>query len=71
MSSAARWVDWLMARAGFITLFALSALPNPVFEFAGITAGATRMNFLKFTVAVGLGHLVRVSLLVILGRDLL
>jgi membrane protein DedA with SNARE-associated domain len=69
MSNLARWTDWWMKRAGYPTLFLLSALPNPVFEFAGITAGATRMNFLGFNVAVGLGHLVRVTLLVILGRE--
>jgi membrane protein DedA with SNARE-associated domain len=69
MSTAAGWTDSLMKRAGYPTLFLLSALPNPVFEFAGITAGATRMNFLGFNIAVGLGHLVRVTLLVILGRE--
>jgi membrane protein DedA with SNARE-associated domain len=67
----ASWVDWLMARAGFATLLVLSALPNPVFEFAGITAGAVRMNFTKFTIAVGIGHLIRVTALVIAGRELL
>ncbi|MCH7811185.1 MAG: hypothetical protein IH958_00970, partial [Chloroflexi bacterium] len=34
-----RGVNWLMARYGFITLLVLSAIPNPAFEFAGITAG--------------------------------
>jgi membrane protein DedA with SNARE-associated domain len=60
-----------MSHAGAFTLFLLSALPNPVFEFAGLAAGASRMSFLKFTIAVGLGHLVRVSLLVIAGRELI
>jgi membrane protein DedA with SNARE-associated domain len=68
---AASWVDWLMARAGFATLFILSALPNPVFEFAGITAGAVRMNIVKFTIAVAAGHLVRVTALVIAGEELI
>jgi membrane protein DedA with SNARE-associated domain len=68
---AAGWVDWLMARAGFATLLVLSAVPNPVFEFAGITAGAVRMNFVKFTVAVGIGHLIRVTALVVAGQELL
>jgi membrane protein DedA with SNARE-associated domain len=68
---AGSWVDWLMERAGFATLLVLSALPNPVFEFAGITAGAVRMNFAKFVVAVAIGHLIRVTALVIAGRELL
>lgn len=68
MQHAARWVDWLMARYGFPTLLVLSAIPNPFFEFAGITAGAVRMNFLRFLVAVGIGKTVRVILLVTLGE---
>ncbi|HEV8574651.1 MAG TPA: VTT domain-containing protein [Dehalococcoidia bacterium] len=71
MSAAARRTDTLMKRAGYPTLFLLSAIPNPILEFAGITAGATRMNFLGFNIAVGLGHLVRVTLLVILGREVI
>ncbi len=59
-----RSIDWLMVHAGAFTLFLLSALPNPFFEFAGLAAGASRISFLKFTLAVGLGHLVRVALLV-------
>jgi membrane protein DedA with SNARE-associated domain len=68
---AAGWVDRLMARYGFATLLVLSALPNPVFEFAGITAGAVRMNFWRFLLAVGIGKTARVILLVIVGDALL
>jgi membrane protein DedA with SNARE-associated domain len=65
------WLDRFMQRAGYLTLFLLSAVPNPFFEFTGITAGALRMNFQLFTLAVGLGHLVRIVLLVVLGKELL
>lgn len=68
---SARWVDWLMARYGFATLLLLSAIPNVFFEFAGITAGATRMNFWRFLLAVGIGKTTRVILLVIIGDALL
>ncbi len=71
MHRAAGWVDWLMARYGFATLLALSAIPNPFFEFAGITAGAVRMNFWRFLLAVGIGKTTRVVLLVIFGQALL
>lgn len=64
---AAGWVDRLMARYGFATLLVLSAVPNPLFEFAGITAGAVRMNFWRFLLAVGIGKTTRVILLVIVG----
>ena len=60
-----------MARYGFATLLLLSAVPNPFFEFAGITAGAVRMNFWRFLLAVGIGKTARVILLVIIGQALL
>ncbi len=68
---AAGWVDWLMARYGFVTLLVLSAIPNPLFEFAGITAGAVRMNFWRFLLAVAIGKTTRVILLVIVGNAFL
>lgn len=71
MRRAARWIDWLMARYGFATLLILSAVPNIFFEFAGITAGATRMNFWRFLLAVAIGKTTRVILLVIIGDALL
>jgi membrane protein DedA with SNARE-associated domain len=71
MHRSAGRVDWLMARYGFATLLVLSAVPNPFFEFAGITAGAVRMNFWRFLTAVGIGKTIRVILLVIIGQALL
>lgn len=70
MHRAAGWIDWLMARYGFLTLLVLSAIPNPLFEFAGITAGAVRMNFPRFLLAVGIGKTIRAILLVTAGRAL-
>jgi membrane protein DedA with SNARE-associated domain len=71
MRRAARWIDWLMARYGFATLLILSAIPNFFFEFAGITAGATRMNFWRFLLAVAIGKTIRVIGLVVIGDALL
>lgn len=71
MGRIASWIDWMMARYGFITLLVLSAIPNPFFEFAGITAGAVRMNFWRFLIAVGIGKTTRVILLVIIGQALI
>lgn len=68
---AAGWVDWLMAHYGFMTLLVLSAVPNPLFEFAGITAGAVRMNFWRFLLAVAIGKTTRVIILVIVGQAFL
>jgi len=71
MRRAAGWVDWLMARYGFLTLLALSAVPNPLFEFAGITAGAVRMHFGRFLLAVAIGKTTRVIIIVIVGQAFL
>jgi membrane protein YqaA with SNARE-associated domain len=60
-----------MAHYGVATLLVLSAIPNPFFEFAGITAGAVRMNFWRFLLAVAIGKTIRVILLVIIGQALI
>ena len=64
-------VDRLMASHGFLTLLVLSGVPNPLFEFAGITAGATRMNPGRFLLAVGVGKTTRVIILMIVGQAFL
>ena len=63
------WINWLMDHYGFVTLLVLSAIPNPAFELAGLTAGASRMNFPRFMVAVLIGKNIRVLLLAFLGSQ--
>jgi membrane protein YqaA with SNARE-associated domain len=69
MQRAINGVNWLMKRWGMITLFALSALPNPLFEVAGLTAGSVRMQFRRFIVSVTGGKIVRGILLAYYGTD--
>jgi membrane protein DedA with SNARE-associated domain len=64
-----RGVHWLMDRWGMVTLFVLSAIPNPLFEFAGLTAGSVRMQFRRFFIAVTGGKIVRGLLLAYYGED--
>ena len=64
-------VNRLMLRWGFLTLLVLSAVPNPLFEFAGITAGAVRMNFWRFLLAVFIGKTIRALVLAFVGGWLL
>jgi len=64
-----RWVDWLMDHYGIGTLIILSAVPNPAFELAGITAGAVRMRFWHFMLAVLIGKNARGLLLAFLGNQ--
>ena len=65
------WVDRLMKRFGVATLFVLAAVPNPLFEIAGLTAGATRMSFWKFMASVTPGKIVRGILLAYVGEKII
>jgi membrane protein DedA with SNARE-associated domain len=66
---AGAFVDRLMLRWGFLTLLVLAAIPNPLFEFAGITAGAVRMNFWRFLLAVAIGKTIRALTLAFVGSQ--
>ena len=67
---SARGVNWLMARWGIATLFVLSAVPNPFFEVAGLSAGSVRMPFRRFFLPTMLGKLLRGILLAYIGYRL-
>ncbi len=62
------WISWLMRHYGMLTLFVLSAIPNPVFEIAGLTAGAVRMNFWRFLGSVTAGKILRGMALAYIGE---
>jgi uncharacterized membrane protein YdjX (TVP38/TMEM64 family) len=66
-----RAVEWLMGRYGLPTLFVLAVIPDPVFEFAGILAGATRIGFWRFMLVVVSGNCVRGLLVAYYGEKLL
>jgi membrane protein YqaA with SNARE-associated domain len=48
----------------FGVLFALAAPPNPLFDIAGITAGAMGLPFWMFFVAVFLARIIRLWIIV-------
>lgn len=48
-----------MTRHGMITMFVFSAIPNPVFDVAGIIAGATRMPLWRFFISVWAGKTIK------------
>jgi membrane protein DedA with SNARE-associated domain len=60
-------IDRLMDSFGMLTLFVLSVIPNPVFEIAGLTAGAVRMPFARFMGPVFVGKVLRGIILAFLG----
>lgn len=67
VESSGRAATWLLARYGMLTLFVLSVIPNPVFEIAGLTAGAVHMKFWRFLLSVMAGKMVRGLGLAFLG----
>ena len=52
-------VEHWMRRRGWLLLFVISAVPNPLFDVAGIAAGALRYPLWRYLVAVGLGKQVK------------
>lgn len=67
VESTIRGIGWLMAHYGMLTLFVLSAIPNPLFEVAGLTAGSVRMKFWRFMLPVAVGKILRGLILAFLG----
>jgi membrane protein DedA with SNARE-associated domain len=65
-----RGVSWLMERYGLPTLFVLAVIPDPVFEFAGLTAGATRIGFRRFMIVVVTGNLIRGLIVAYVGAEI-
>ena len=54
-----RRIESWMRRRGWLLLFVISAIPNPIFDVAGIAAGALRYPLWRYLVAVGLGKQVK------------
>ncbi|MBN1995451.1 MAG: VTT domain-containing protein [Anaerolineae bacterium] len=48
-------MQYWMENHGMLTVFGLSAIPNPLIDLAGITAGASGYGFHKFLFAAWLG----------------
>lgn len=61
-----RW----MQRHGFLTVTVLAFIPNPVFDAAGIAAGALRYPVLRFALACFVGKTVKFVLIAYFGSRL-
>lgn len=57
------WVE----RRGFLTLFVLSLIPNPLFDLAGIAAGIIRFPVYRFLFACWLGKTLKALIISYLG----
>ncbi len=62
----ARVRGW-MERHGTITMFLLSSFPNPLFDVAGVAAGAVEMPIRRFYPAILSGKLIKDTYLAALG----
>jgi uncharacterized membrane protein YdjX (TVP38/TMEM64 family) len=58
-----RWME----RRGFLTVLVLSAIPNPLFDLAGITAGALHYPVGRFLLACWIGKTAKSLVLAYLG----
>lgn len=56
-----RQLERWMRRQGSVVMFIMSVIPNPLFDVAGVLAGAVRMPLWKFFVAVLLGKIIKSS----------
>jgi membrane protein YqaA with SNARE-associated domain len=58
--------NW-MAKFGLWVIFALSIVPNPIFDVAGIVAGAMHIPVWKFLVATWCGKVIKSTLVALAG----
>lgn len=61
------WVE----RYGFWALFLLSAIPNPIFDMAGLTAGSVGYPIHRYWLAVACGKSLVYSLIATLGSGII
>lgn len=63
-----RMVTWMQRRGG-ITVFLLSAIPNPFFDLAGIAAGMLRYPLRRFLLFCWLGKMLKTTLVAWAGSQ--
>lgn len=63
--------SWLLAKdRGALAIFALAAIPNPLFDLAGLAAGAVRYPVAKFLLACIAGKILKSIALAWLGSKI-
>jgi membrane protein DedA with SNARE-associated domain len=63
------WLEAWMRRAGGITIFVLSVIPNPFVDLAGMCAGALRYPVWRFLLACWLGKTLKTTLVAWAGSQ--
>ncbi len=62
-----RKVADLVERRGFLTLFVLSMIPNPLFDLAGVAAGMAKYPVARFLLPCWLGKTIKSILVAVAG----
>jgi membrane protein YqaA with SNARE-associated domain len=65
-----RLTSW-MDRKGGLTVLLLSAIPNPFFDIAGVTAGILKMPIPKFLMWVWIGETIKMTIFAFAGANLI
>jgi membrane protein YqaA with SNARE-associated domain len=60
-------VESWMRRHGDVTVFVMAAIPNPLFDIAGMVSGSLRYPLWRFLGAAFLGKLVKYTVVTLLG----
>jgi uncharacterized membrane protein YdjX (TVP38/TMEM64 family) len=58
-TAAIRKLSGWLQRRGMVVIFALAVIPNPVFDVAGIAAGALRMPLARYLAAAASGKIIK------------
>ncbi len=66
-STAYRRTKWMLDRYGLFAIAVLAFVPNPIFDMAGLAAGAVGVRWWKFFLAVSVGKTLRMLLLAYTG----
>ena len=64
------WIKHFMKINGAITIFVLSVIPNPFFDLAGITAGATEYPLWKFILISFFGKWIKFGMFALMGKKI-
>ncbi len=64
-----RMVTW-MKKYGAWTILFMGIIPNPVFDVAGVTAGALKMKVWKFLIFAGIGITIKMILMAMMGAGI-
>jgi membrane protein YqaA with SNARE-associated domain len=64
-------VKELISKYDIFAIIILSAIPNPIFDIAGILAGAAKMPWWRFLIGCAIGRVIRYSLIGFVGEAVL